>query len=123
MVSKKSATGGRRLRESTETVRERSTSLSNKSDKKHRLRPIVSKLGGWSVWKPFRFLGRLGFKYLIPPYFKNSVRELRMVTWPDRRQTRQLTFAVIIFSIVFGVLVALVDYGLDKLFKKVILHI
>lgn len=46
-----------------------------------------------------------------------------MVTWPSRQQTRQLTFAVILFSIVFGILVALVDFGLDKLFKKVILHI
>ena len=46
-----------------------------------------------------------------------------MVTWPSGKQTRALTFAVIVFSIVFGALVALVDFGLDKLFKKVILHI
>jgi preprotein translocase SecE subunit len=46
-----------------------------------------------------------------------------MVTWPSRKQTRDLTIAVILFSIAFGAIVALVDFGLDKLFKKVILNI
>ncbi len=82
---------------------------------------------------PFRFIGRplkkLGrFKFfrvigliLVPPYFRNSWKELRQVTWPNRRETWQLTMAVMIFAIIFGVMIALVDYGLDKLFKQVLL--
>ena len=74
--------------------------------------------------QPFRFIGKaLRFfgRIIFPRYFRNSWRELRLVTWPNRRQTRQLTFAVLLFAIVFGAVVALVDYGLDKLFKQVLL--
>lgn len=69
------------------------------------------------VAKPFRLLGRV----LFPKYFRNSYRELRQVKWPDSRESRQLTFAVLAFAIVFGVLVAVVDFGLDKLFRGVLL--
>jgi hypothetical protein len=48
-------------------------------------------------------------------------KELRQVTWPGRKETRQLTLAVFVFATVFGLMVTLTDYGLDKVFKKVIL--
>lgn len=70
----------------------------------------------WLV-KVFKVLGRI----IFPRYFRNSWRELRLVTWPNRRQTRQLTVAVLVFAVVFGALVSLVDYGLDKLFREVLL--
>ena len=70
-----------------------------------------------TVGKPVGFLGRL----LFPKYFRNSYRELRQVAWPDRHESRQLTFAVLAFAIVFGILVAVVDFGLDKLFRGVLL--
>ena len=123
-MAEQSAKRKRILRESTETVRERSNGvLPKRSAKSGPLRTLFRRIGIWSIWKPFRFVGYFLAKYLIPPYFKNSWKELRMVTWPSRKQTRQLTFAVILFSIVFGVMVAIVDFALDKLFKKVILHI
>ena len=55
------------------------------------------------------------------PYFRNSWKELRQVTWPTGKQSRQLTAAVIVFATVFGLLVALLDFGLDKIFKQVLL--
>lgn len=61
------------------------------------------------------------FRWLIPRYFVNSWREVRQVTWPNRRETWRLTLAVFIFAIVFGALIAGVDKVLDLLFKKVIL--
>ncbi len=76
---------------------------------------------------PFRFLGRLlrpvgkVLRFIVPPYFRNSWKELRLVTWPSRRETLRLTGAVIMFSIVFGAVIAAVDYGLEKLFKEVLL--
>lgn len=113
---------------SSPTVRERNEKqqISDaKPSRKGKLRRIV-------VW-PFVKLGH-GFRYLnrfkplriigyvvAPVYFRGAVREVRLVTWPDRKQSRQLTGAVIIFALIFGILVALVDYGLDKVFKKVIL--
>lgn len=61
------------------------------------------------------------FKFLVPKYFKNAWIELRQVKWPGRRETIQLTLAVFAFAIVFGVLITVTDYGLDKLFKKILL--
>ncbi len=58
---------------------------------------------------------------LYPSFIKNSLIELRQVNWPDRRTTIKLSFAVIIFATVFGTIVALLDFGLDKIFKEVIL--
>lgn len=74
----------------------------------------AAKLGRF---KAFRFLGLI----LLPRYFRNSWIELRQVTWPNRRESWQLTSAVIIFAVIFGVMIAIVDYGLDKVFKQVLL--
>lgn len=123
MATNKSTRRVRKLRESSETVREKATGKRQITERPSRVRGFFSRVGSLSIWKPFKAVGRFLGRYLVPPYFKNSWRELKMVTWPDRKQTRQLTFAVIVFSVIFGVLVALLDYGLDKLFKKVILNI
>ncbi|MEK7594866.1 MAG: preprotein translocase subunit SecE [Patescibacteria group bacterium] len=71
------------------------------------------------IWlkKPLSFIG----KVLVPVYFRNSWKELKLVTWPNWKQSRQLTFAVIVFAIIFGVIIAVVDYGLDKLFRNILL--
>lgn len=69
----------------------------------------------------FRFFRAIGY-VLAPPYIRNAWRELRLVTWPNARQTRRLTFAVVVFSLIFGGIVAIVDYGLDKLFRALILN-
>ena len=74
------------------------------------------KIFAW-LKKPLRFIGRI----LLPRYIRNSWKELKLVTWPNWKQSRQLTFAVLVFAIVFGAAVALVDYGLDKIFKHLLL--
>ncbi|HTH72008.1 MAG TPA: preprotein translocase subunit SecE [Candidatus Pristimantibacillus sp.] len=80
----------------------------------HKLAKLGKKLG---KFKFFRVLG-----YIVwPKYFRNSVKELRQVTWPTTRETWQLVLAVIIFSVVFGTIIAIVDFGLDKAFKQVLL--
>ncbi len=65
--------------------------------------------------KIFKFFPK--FKFL-----RSSFGEIRLVTWPNRRDTLRLTFAVIIFSIVFGVMISLLDWGFEIIFKKVFLH-
>ncbi len=72
---------------------------------------------GLGKFKPFRIIGYI----LWPKYFRNSFKELRQVTWPNRRESFQLTSAVLVFATIFGIMIALVDYGLDKLFKQVLL--
>lgn len=61
-------------------------------------------------------------KWLVPSYFIKAWRELKQVTWPNRRETWRLTSAVFIFAVVFGTLVAVVDKGLDEVFKRLVLR-
>jgi preprotein translocase subunit SecE len=83
--------------------------------------PPVQQIGHGFRWffrlRAIRFIGRIvGFRYI-----RGSWQELKLVTWPSKRDGRRLTTAVIIFSVVFGALIAVVDYGLDKLFKQLLL--
>lgn len=58
---------------------------------------------------------------LSPRYFRNSAKELRNVTWPGRKETWRLVFAVFVFAIVMGTFIAVLDYGLERLLREVIL--
>ena len=74
--------------------------------------------------KPFTYLAKplswMG-KILVPVYVRNSWKELKLVTWPTWQQSRQLTFAVLAFALVFGLAIAGLDYVLDKLFRQILL--
>ncbi len=133
------ATTPKRRVKNPETFRERAIKAAETPDKPKRsarlksvgdkvTRPVVSPvargLRKLAHVQPFTFILKLlrwvGL-LLVPIYFRNSWRELRLVTWPSRKQSRQLTFAVLVFAIVFGAAIALVDYGLDKLFRNILL--
>ncbi len=123
----------RRIRK-TETVRER-TQKAAQSDKPKKLskakstatKPIkaASRIGGKEYYLPLpdnrlgRFLNKR--RSLIPRYLRESWQELRLVSWPSRKETLKLTIAVFVFAILLGGLVTLVDYGLDKLFRNLLL--
>lgn len=85
-------------------------------------RPPLKQIGHALRWffrlRAVRFIGRiLGFSFV-----RSSWQELKQVTWPTRREGLRLTSAVIVFSVVFAVILAGVDYGLDKLFKHLLLR-
>ena len=118
----------RRLVKKAETVREKAEKAAEDSQQPRRLHATKRRAGApfraigaggkkLGKFKPFRILGLI----IVPPYFRNSWKELRQVTWPKFPVSLRLTFAVIVFAIVFGCLVAALDYGLDKLFKQVLL--
>lgn len=117
----------RRLKKAPESIRERAakaseTAASAPKERKPRkifapFRAISRTLRRIEQFKPIHIIGLV----IVPRYLRNAWRELRFVTWPNRKETLRLTSAVIVFSIVFGVLIAITDYGLDKVFKKVIL--
>ena len=65
-----------------------------------------------------RFLGKS--RKLTPKFLRNAWAELRQVTWPTRRETVKLTTAVLVFAFVFGGIIAITDYGLDKLFRQLL---
>lgn len=122
-----------------ETVRDRTTKAAKSESKPKRLRKV-----GTTAAKPFQRASAFGKKEIqlplthkipdtkvgrffskrrsaTPRYFINAFKELKQVRWPSNRETLKLTSAVFIFAVIFGLLVAIVDYILDYIFKKVIL--
>lgn len=76
--------------------------------------------------KPFqnKFMRKVGHilaTVFLINYLRSSWKELRQVSWPNRKETVKLTIAVFLFAIVFGAIIALADFGLDKLFQKILL--
>lgn len=117
----------RRLKKAPESVRERAAKVSETASNVPKVRKPRK------ILAPFRAIGRglrrieqfkpihiIGL-VIVPRYLRNAWGELLQVTWPNRIETLRLTTAVVIFSVVFGILIAVTDYGLDKVFKKVIL--
>jgi preprotein translocase SecE subunit len=118
-----------------ETVRQqRDKQQTDVKTKPRRIRKVLHWLGtpfrtiaAWSfwqskAWKPARVVGKILSRVLLISYFRSSVTELKQVTWPNWKLSWRLTWAVLVFSVFFGVIVAIVDFGLDKLFKQLILN-
>ncbi len=53
-------------------------------------------------------------------FFKEVYGELQKVVWPSRKQTIRYTTTVIVFSVVVAVILGAADYGLLKLFEKIV---
>ena len=53
-------------------------------------------------------------------YIKGSWYELRQVRWPDRRATWGMTGALILFTLLFVVIILLLDAGFSELFKLIL---
>jgi preprotein translocase SecE subunit len=123
------------LAKKPESLREKALKATNEKPKPRRLQKTASK-----VTKPLGKAKQIGQKsYFIPlpnnkvgnflnkprrftpRYFRDAWAEVRQVQWPNRKETTRLTIAVFIFAITFGVSVALLDYGLDKLFENLLL--
>ena len=77
----------------------------------HLIRPRESGLMGWLTKT----------RYWTPRYFRDSFAELKLVSWPGRKETWKMVLAVFLFSAVVGIIISLVDYGLEKLFREVLL--
>jgi preprotein translocase SecE subunit len=83
----------------TSTKLAKSTSgATKKSDEKDQRPPLVS----------------------LGEYFAGAWNELRQVRWPNRRTTWALTFAVLIFTAFFVVVIILLDYGFQWLFQRIL---
>jgi preprotein translocase SecE subunit len=118
-----------------ETLRERTERTASIEPKTRRLRQAASglrrpvgaarRVGKKEYYLPLpdnrigRFLNKR--RSVTPRFLKEAWAELRQVEWPNARTTMRLTLAVFIFSLVFGAVITIVDYGLDKIFRKVFL--
>jgi len=70
--------------------------------------------------RPARAIGRFFSKIFVPTYFRNSFKEVKLVTWPTRRETWRLAFAVLAFAVVFGLAAAGTDIVLDKIIRRIV---
>lgn len=137
----KAKSGKRRVVKKSETVREKREKAAEVKPKQHRVRQTAGKANrpvkaaGRGIAKavrplnpllkpfrtrPARFVGRFLAKVLFINYVTASWKELRQVTWPNRRETTKLTLAVFVFAISFALLIAILDFGLDKVFKQLL---
>jgi preprotein translocase SecE subunit len=128
IVPTEASSGPKRRVKNPETFRERAIKATVADDKPRRGSKVRSttakpfKVTGRGLNKifnrqPFRFIGKI----IVPSYFRNSFKELKLVEWPGWKLSRQLTFAVLAFAVVFGGAIALVDLGLDKVFRNILL--
>lgn len=117
----------------SQTVRERTQT--SESGRRRRLRSTAGK-----IKTPLSSASRVGAKEFhlplpdnkfgrflkrrirfTPKFIREAWQEIRMVTWPNARETLRLTMAVFIFAVIFAAIVGALDFGLDKLFREVIL--
>lgn len=120
----------------TESVRERSAKKAEQSTKSSKGRKVVSaakkpikgvRNAGRKEFHPIKlpdnkignFLGkRVRF---VPAYFRNAWAEIKLVEWPNAKETTKLTFAVLIFALAIGGLVYVIDLGLSRVFNEILL--
>lgn len=119
------------------SMRESSAKTRAKAEKPKRVRKAASAAKrpvssvGSALTKEFHLLGANNDKRdekfltksrkLTPGYFRSAWAEMKFVTWPGRKETWRLVFAVFVFAIVLGVLIAVLDYALERLLREVIL--
>lgn len=126
----------KRVIKKAETVREKAAKKADAPVKTRRLHKVTS-----SAKRPLSAARRIGKKEyhpvklpdnkvgkfltsnrkVTPKFLREAWAELRQVTWPNRKETAKLTLAVFVFAITFGLLIAGVDFGLDKLFRALLL--
>jgi preprotein translocase subunit SecE len=63
---------------------------------------------------------RRNFVRTIVGFYNDVVAELRKVTWPDRPQVRQATIAIIIFVLLIGLVIFLLDLLLQGVLVRLI---
>jgi preprotein translocase subunit SecE len=54
----------------------------------------------------------------IPAFLAEVRQEMRKVTWPDRTQLRQATIAILVFVLLIGAVIALMDLVLQAILVR-----
>lgn len=122
-----------RIRKTPETVRERADR--NTTKKEGRTRKLRGK-----IHRPLSVLRRVGRKEynpvpvpnnkagkvlgkrvrIVPKFFHEAWAELKLVTWPTKKEAARLTGAVIIFAVIFSIFVQVLDFLFSKLIKVIL---
>lgn len=79
---------------------------------------ITTPVRNSKVWK---FLRRTVLRSPFRGYFVSSWKELKQVSWPNRKTAWKLTLTVFLFSALFAVFTSSLDYGFERLAKEIFL--
>ena len=60
-------------------------------------------------------VARPGLGTRVTTFYHDVVAEMKKVTWPDRPQLQQATIQIIVFVLVLGAIIALIDVALQSL--------
>lgn len=60
---------------------------------------------------------------VVTKFVKEAIRELGKVTWPTRSQVLRLTIGVVIISALFAVFVGLIDFGITRSLRGLLISI
>ena len=55
-------------------------------------------------------MGDSAEKQARPSFFKGLKAEYKKISWPDRKATLRQSIAVVVISVVVGIIIALLDY-------------
>ena len=63
-------------------------------------------------------VARPGLGTRLVTFYHDVVAEMKKVTWPDRPQLQQATIQIIVFVLVLGAIIALIDVALQALLVR-----
>ena len=63
-------------------------------------------------------VARPGLGTRIVTFYHDVVAEMKKVTWPDSAQLQQATIQIIVFVLVLGAIIALIDVALQALLVR-----
>jgi preprotein translocase subunit SecE len=63
-------------------------------------------------------VARPGLGTRLVTFYHDVIAEMKKVTWPDRAQLQQATIQIIIFVLLLGAVIALVDVALQALLVR-----
>ena len=63
-------------------------------------------------------VARPGLGTRLVTFYHDVVAEMKKVTWPDRPQLQQATIQIIVFVLVLGAVIALIDVALQTLLVR-----
>ena len=98
--------------------------MANKKAVNKKVKKILKKEIDLPIKLPNNSVGRsLQKKRRIPlaNYIAESWTELKKVTWPSRRESLKLTFAVVLFTAFFTLFTAVSDFGISNVVERVLL--
>lgn len=64
-------------------------------------------------------VARPGVGTRLVTYYHGVLAEMKKVTWPDRPQLQQATLQIIVFVLVLGAVIALIDVALQTILVRV----